>query len=259
MDHKFLASGTDPLKCGKCKWPEVSHGPEAVCESCPNIGTMEIHGDMLLCRECIAKELATALDTAKPITPIETVNDTIKLARQIDNSVQTRTDIFNAATVSFEDIRKSINSDESIASDRKTFALAEIVKTRFNHYQKIFFEHNEIAVNAASQQRAAIQFLNTLANQLKESERKALQIADISYKPEVVKSIAPKPIKIKTPKVSMADLKSVAEKLGIGIHTVQIVMNSKNLTTAVEAIKYFEELKAKNTPKVVVETTEAKS
>lgn len=243
MDHKFLASQTDPLKCSKCKWPEISHSKtEAVCESCDNIGEMNIHGNLLLCRECIQKELETARGQISP-TGI-TVNETIALAQQIDSSVKTRTDIFNAGTISFEELGKAIHHDDSIPKDQKVFVLAKTVKERFDHYKKVFFEHNEIAVNAATQQRAAIQFLNTLANSLKESERKALQIADISYKPEVVKVEKPKTIKVKTT-ASPADLRKAAESLGLeSIHTLQVIMTARKVDLA-GAIEHVKEMQAK--------------
>lgn len=254
MDHKFLASPIDPLKCAKCKWPEVSHGPNTTCESCPNVGVMEIYNDMLLCRECIAKEIETTRNTVVVIQPqstLELMNDTLKLARQIDNSVETRTDIFNAGTISFIDIKLAIDNDSAIPQDKKAFALAEMVKARYDHYRKIFFEHNEIAVNAATQQRAAIQFLNTLANQLKESERKALQIADVSYKPEVVKVEKPKTIKLKT-KASSADLQKAATELGLeSTHTLQIIMTAKNFDLA-GAVNHVKEMQAKAAASKVV-------
>jgi hypothetical protein len=136
--------------------------------------------------------------------------------------------------------------------------LAKTVKERFDHYKKIFFEHNEIAVNAASQQRAAIQFLNTLANHLKESERKALQIADINYKPEVVKAEKPvKAIKIKT-RVSPAELKKAADSVGVGPHFLQIIMNTKNVDLA-GAIKHIEELKAAQAKKAAENNEQPKT
>lgn len=254
MDHKFLASPIDPLKCAKCKWPEISHGPEAVCESCPNTGVMEIHNDMLLCRECISKELEAARNSvavAPAQSTPEMLNETLKLARQIDNSVETRSDIFNAGTISFEEIGKAIHADDSIPKDQKVFVLAKIVKERFDHYKKIFFEHNEIAVNAATQQRAAIQFLNTLANSLKESERKALQLADVSYKPEVVKVDKPKTIKIKT-NASQADLNKAAKELGLeSTHTLQLIMTAKQVDLA-GAMAHVREMQAKAAASKVV-------
>jgi hypothetical protein len=254
MDHKFLVSTIDSTICSKCKRVEPMHGPEAVCEACPNVGPVEMFGDMALCRECIAKEMETAIAYQAPELQearLQAHNATLALARQIDTSVETRTDIFNAATISFDEIRKAIETDENIPQDQKNFKLAETVKERFEHYKKIFFEHNEIAVNAATNQRAAIQYLNTLANKLKAEEREKLQIADMSYKPQAVVSTKVKPIKtvkIKT-NTSQADLNKAAKELGLeSTHTIQMIMVAKNLDLA-GAIAHIQEMKAKNAAK----------
>lgn len=250
MDHKFVASGINALQCGKCNRSEQMHTAEAICESCPNVGPVEMFGEIALCRECIAKEMEAAVAYQSPDKQEERLrqhNETLVLARSIDSSVETRTDIFNAATVAIEDIKKAIDNDPTI--DNKAFVLASAVKDRFNHYKKVFFEHNEIAVDAATQQRAAVQYLNTIANKLKAEEREKLQLADMSYKPTVVNTKVKKveTVKLKT-KVSQADLNKAAKELGLeSTHTIQMIMVAKNLDLA-GAVAHVKEMMEKSKP-----------
>ena len=68
IEHKFIPSNLNALLCGVagCGRNEFDHSDKAQCESCDNIGHMSMWSDMLLCRECINKEMKTALEHQSP-------------------------------------------------------------------------------------------------------------------------------------------------------------------------------------------------
>lgn len=217
------------------------------CEVCDKKDVeLTLHyGNMWFCSSCWEREeQATAIHQAPEVQQarvdaLNEKNNLIIKAREIDNSIQVRTDLFNAATVAIVDLKKEIDANESIQN--KPYALAEELKTRFEHYKQVVFELNEKIIEAGNQQKAIQVYLNQLANQLRQEEREKLKIADINYKPSAPKISKPRAITTK-PKTDKAELRKYAAELGISEFTLQMVSVQKGVSIA-EAAKLLNELK----------------
>ena len=228
------------------------------CESCDN---KECENTLIessrgkfiwMCNECRDKEIAilteqnkqALLGATQVINPINSASLTV--SKQIDNSVQVRTDVFNAATVSIIDIKKSIDENPEIIN--KPYVLAETLVERFKHFQKTVFDASEIIVEATNNQKAIQVYLNQLANQLRTEEREKLKIADINYKPgEVktpkIKSITTSQTKSST-KLNQAELKKYAQELGVAQSTLQTIIVAKGFKSVSEAADFLKSIQA---------------
>lgn len=230
MDHAFVASFTDVTKCAKCTFTEDKHRDDAVCDSCPNTGKLNPLGDLALCRECLDKEMQTIREHQSPEKQeqrMEIHNHVVEMSRNYDASIRVATDLFNANTTAIVDLKKAIDDDANIPADQKNFKLAEVLMERFNKHKAVIFQLQQSIVAEGSSQRAIQVYLNNLANKLQAEEREKLKIADINYKPEVVKEIKPKVTKPKVAKATKAEIKEAATLLGIGEYMVVMTMTAK--------------------------------
>jgi hypothetical protein len=189
-----------------------------------------------------AHEVTRVSFPATPKHPIQAiVNDVVAEAKQIDETIEVRTDLFNAATVAIVELKSSIDSDESIQN--KPYALAEALKTRFEHHQAVIFELNRQIVEAHNEQKAIQQYLNGMANQLRAEEREKLKIQDINYTPKAPKSPTVKKISTsqtnRKTKFSMTELREAAKKMGISEFTLKMecVANGVGVAEGVELLK----------------------
>jgi hypothetical protein len=230
--HVFEASPFNVIICNICKKDMAAHWKPGTCEVCgaeENVTLM--YGNMTMCGNCAEKEKKAYAENMSPEKQQERV-DAMHLAqaraREIDNSITVRTDLFNAATVSIVELKQMIDSNESITN--KPYALAEELTNRFNHYKQVVFEMNEKIVEAGNQQKAIQVYLNQLANSLRQEEREKLKIADINYKPPTVKPVKPAAIKTASKKLDKAELRKYATELGIPEFTLQMLVVSKGIT-----------------------------
>jgi uncharacterized coiled-coil protein SlyX len=234
MNHGFHPSQLDVSICGICKFNMLAHTDMATCECCKNIGPVDVkYGNMLMCKDCQDKELKAYAENntpAKQAERVDALNEAIAKARQIDDSITVRTDLFNAATVSIEDLKKAIDADVNITN--KHYALAEELSRRLAHYRAVIFEAQETIVKEGNNQKATQVYLNQLANKLRAEEREKLKIQDINYKPPM------KPVKVSqirnSKKFDKDAVRKLAHELGIGESTIQMLVISKGMS--VEAI-----------------------
>jgi predicted RNA-binding Zn-ribbon protein involved in translation (DUF1610 family) len=226
MNHSFKASIGNTGKCISCGYEEIMHTDKAVCESCPNIGPVEIYqGKIALCEMCLARDRKLAADNLQRI---------IDKREAVDNSIQVRTDIFNAEVVSINDLKKAIYDSDT---PNKPYVLAQQLIARFKQYQTVVFELQEKVLEETTKQRSIQTYLNNLANELRKEEREALRISDLNYKPKEVKEIKSVKVKIKT--FDKKEIREIAGKYNIPEYMLQMVVTSKNCTPleAAESIK----------------------
>ena len=249
MNHSFTPSDINRDICAKCKHNQLDHTALAVCEACPNIGPCELYPDvngMLLCAVCIEREETKRNSPEagdKRVADLRSANDLpwivnnskLIAAQAIDFSIQVSEQIFTAETVSINELKNTINADETIVN--KQFALAELVKTRYIHFQTVIFELDEQKIAASTKQRAVQQYLNQLASTLRTEEREKLKLSDINYKPTEVKVSKPKAPSVK--KFDKAELVKYANEAGIPMAALQMLCVAKGLTPqqAAEAFK----------------------
>jgi hypothetical protein len=230
LNHAPTSSFTDASLCGRCQFPVVKHGTDAECDSCNNKGVLQIVGKLLLCRECLAKEIENSLPSVPvadltPSTPL--TNTVLQMSREVDNSIRVSSDLFNAATTPIMELKKAIDLDDSIPQDKKTYKLAEELLQRFNIHKRAIFDMQEKIVAEHSSQRAIQQYLNNMASSLQAEEREKLKLADINYKPEVVKDTK---VKVKAPKAekfSNAEVKAVCKQFGVDEFMVRMTITAQ--------------------------------
>ena|SRR6516162_1107880 len=238
MNHSYIASADGTDRCSKCKFPSAAHSNEATCECCPNKGPVEIrYGNMLMCDACWNKEQSLKAANNTPEKQQERVTRSniltsaaIEASRAIDNAVQVRSDLFNAATVSINELKQLIDANTEITN--KPYAIAEELLTRLRHHQKVMFEAQETVVNSSNNIKAIQIYLNTV--NLREEERKKLQLQDINYQPKKLSlGKAVKDIKLKGPRtrgIDQKELKKYAEELGLSPFTIQMIVAQKGCT-----------------------------
>lgn len=253
MNHLFKAGTIDASKCIHCKRTADMHS----CDICGAEGiSVELkYGNMLMCQPCIIKEDQLYKESQKPeniaariesataeIKQAASINDVLRDSRLTDDGIAVRTDIFNAATVAIVDLKKSIDSDDTIQN--KPYALAEELKRRFEHFKNVIFEMQQSIVEAGNEQKAIQVYLNQLANTLRAEEREKLKISDLNYKPNPVKSATPKAIKTtgtqKKTKLNKVELRNAAKELGVSEFTLQMLIVSKGYTVEQAAAKIRE-------------------
>jgi uncharacterized coiled-coil protein SlyX len=216
----------------------MSQLPE--CDYCERTDSLKRMDDSLVCPDCETKGIHAANERQKQAGkamdaingPID-INEVLRNSRTIDQSIQVRTDLFNAATVAIMDIKKAI--DEDVAIENKPYALASELMNRLNHHKQVIFELNEKMVDAQNNQRAIQQYMNQLANQLRAEEREKLKIQDINYKPGPVRTVTPKQIKLAKPRLDKKELRKYAAELGVAEFTLQMLVVSKGLSVEAAA------------------------
>ena len=217
------------------------------CEVCDkkDIRITVHYGNMWFCDECWTKEqevTKTHMSEEQQNKRVEAYRNsveekTIKISRETDNSIQVRTDLFNAATVAIVDLKKAIDENPSVTN--KPYALAEELMNRFSHYKQVVFELNEKIIEAGNNQKAIQIYLNQLANSLRQEEREKLKIQDINYKPQPIKPT--KPTGIKTTgtkkKLDKTELRKYAAELQVSEFTLQMLCVSQGITPEMAANK----------------------
>lgn len=249
LSHAFTPSFTDTKLCGRqnCGFPADKHGNDAECDACTNRGILQVCNGMALCRECVAKEIENTLPSVpvESLTPSEPLkNAVLQMSREIDNSIRVSSDLFNANTTPILELKKAIDSDDSIPADKKHYKLAEVLLERFNTHKRAIFDMQEKIVAEHSNQRAIQQYLNTLATKLQTEEREKLKLADINYKPEVVKEVKVKTAKPKAAKFTNAEIKSVCAQFNVDEFMVRMTITAQQCSL-LEAVTRVVEAKKK--------------
>lgn len=205
MKHSFVSGLVDKSKCSfnGCGRSLDDHTKLAQCEACPNQCECDLFGTMLLCPDCIAKELKVAVNQGleteanNQFVMDNPKQDLIQHSANVDAALKIREDFFNAETISIVELAKECGKDNA--------KLFDLIKTRQVEFQKKLIEIKESELNLNSRLRAQQQYLHDLAKQLTEQERATRKIEDIKYQP-VIKEV-------KAPKVKVTAQEKMAQNL----------------------------------------------
>lgn len=242
MDHKYIQSMFSPNTCGICKRAELDHTDTATCECCSNIGPMEIFTipnttvKMLMCPVCIEKEIVGQKELKENAeNRIQESNLSMQQRlEQVKHEIIQQSDIFNAKIPSLIEIQASVDADDSIPADQKTFAKARAILDLFNHLKSVIIEANKVRDTALNIQRASQSELNTLASQLRQEERDKLKLQDITYKltvPRLIKTANKVPRKIKV-KFDLDELNRYATELQVPSSAIATMATKRGCTVA---------------------------
>lgn len=209
---------------------------------CQETNDLRTYAGMIVCGNCYAIEMGLLKQNNTPQAQTERVEISnnkmaiaIEASRAVDNAIQVRTDLFNAATTSIIELKAQIDANPEITN--KPYALAEELTRRFEHHKQVVFELSEQIVAAGNNQKAIQVYLNQLANSLRAEEREKLKIADINYKPNPVKPVKTKAVKTTgtSKKLDKSELKKYAAELGVSEFTLQMLCVSKGISPEMAA------------------------
>lgn len=210
------------------------------CEACTNPPPLRLFMAMWMCSACIDKNKALQAVADSNINnrvqaekergnSVLEVNKILKESQSVINSVEVKTDIFNAQTVAIVEIAKAIESDESITN--KSGALAEQLYKLYTTYKEKIFANQQENVELANKQNAIQKYLNELKNKLTEAERERYKLLNVNYKPNQVK-ISNKPINspAKPKKYDKAEILKAAQRANVPASIIQMICVAKNMT-----------------------------
>jgi len=239
MNHPFIQGGV-PDVCVRCRRSELDHTSLATCEACPYIGPCELYANViLLCPTCYSKEIEhqSPANQEKRLTEHRAITEkNLQLSRDIDSSVVTRADYFNAETISISELKKIIDSDETIA--RKDYTLYMAVKERYDKFKAVLIEVEEKRLEITHNIKADQTYLNNLVASLTKEEQEKYRVRDIDYKPNKVKVAKPKGDGVG--KVNMAEVKELSTQHGIPAEIIKNLCNVYKLTPLKAIIRYKE-------------------
>jgi hypothetical protein len=184
---------------------------------CPTCGLINYDGNRLCADE-----------TCK--TP--TVKNFIEEARKIDQSIQLRSDLFNAHTVPIIERIKFIQSDESIPNEKKQFKIAETLLEMFQHQRDIAFTKRAESLDAENKLRAIQTTLNEYANRLHQTERDVLKLENINYDPTTPKPVKPtsvNKVKESSNKYNRNEVNAAAQKYRLDATLIRITSVQRNV------------------------------
>jgi hypothetical protein len=161
----------------------------------------------------------------------------LEAARQIDNSVEIKTDLFNAATVAAIELKAAIDNDDSIPADQKMYAYAKTCMERMQHMKRVIFEQREELIKNESIARMWLVQTQETAGKLRTEQREHFKNLDVSYQPVKVKQIKPKAASVPKKKMNLAEIKEAAAKYDLPAAAIQSMVVSRNMSPADAAIE----------------------
>jgi len=172
------------------------------------------------------------LNRACPSCNTPTVKNFLEECRQVDQSIQLRSDLFNAHTPPIIERIKFILADESIPNESKQFKIAETLLDMFRHQRDVCFTKRTESIDAENKLRAIQSTLNDYANRLHQTERDILKIENINYDPTAARPVT-KPAsvnKVSKAKYNRTELSEASTKYGLPALAIQMTCIARNVS-----------------------------
>ena len=212
---------------------QVKQGECEVCPDKPNVRITLCHNNIWMCDECVAKDSAlrqSITDTEKQ----QKLNEVLERSRQIDQSINVKTDLFNAATVPAVELKAAIDSDESIPADQKHYRYTEECFNRLVHMKKVVFEERQKLLEDENIMRMWQTQVRTSAATLSAELREKFKAEDLNYTPTTPKTVKSPSSKGKKTFDKEAVLEA-SRKYNIPMAAVQLIVNARHVTPEVSA------------------------
>lgn len=204
------------------------------CETCTKTAIrISVHyGNMWMCDECWNKEQALTAENMKPenqTARVNAVNAILTQAAKIDESIQVKTDLFNAATVASVELKAAIENDPNIPADQKQYVYANACLERFQNFQKIVFDQRQELLETENKMRMWQTQVQQAASTLRAELREKFKQFDVNYQPAPPKTV--KPASPKTgKKFQKEDVRKFAAQYKVPEAAVQMLVVAKNMT-----------------------------
>lgn len=200
----------------------ITNAKTGDCDCCPDSKNVTLtlrHGDWM-CDNCV--KLETDAESR------QTAIDTIEKSHAIDETIQIQSDIFNAATVSFAELKASIDNASDASQADKDYALYLEAVNRIKQMTAGIVADEQALVAKKNGRHAWVTQVQELTVNLRADYRAKAKAHDLSYQPTTPKSVKP----AKTPKTptntftskAKGELNDAAEKYKVPAHMVRITM-----------------------------------
>lgn len=204
------------------------------CDCCTNVNVpVTASNGMMMCDSCIALQNA-AIERQKAV---ETIEKSVKT----DDSIVMKTDLFNAATVSFIELQAAISHDSNIPEEAKGYELVKQAAERIKKMNAAIIADEQALMQKKNERHAWLTNVQEVASKLRADYREKFRQFDLSYQPVA----APKPTtkkaasKPKKETFKRADIVAACAKYNVAdqLHMIQMMLVSRNGLTPEDAAK----------------------
>lgn len=205
------------------------------CECCDrtDIVVTLMHGNMHMCDECIAREVSAT-------AAIKTVDD----ARKVDESIEIKQDVWNAATVPFIELKAAIDNNPTVPADQKDYALVKEASSRIDRMTAAIFAQEAEIMKLKNERHAWLTNVQVAASKLRADIRAQFKQYDVNYQPAPITKKSKSATPVKSPKTfAKEEVNTAAKKYNVPASAVQMIILSKNIS-AEEAAKLYAQMTA---------------
>jgi hypothetical protein len=186
-----------------------------------------------MCDACIALEVAAT-------AAIKTVED----SRRMDESIEVKQDVWNAATVPFIELKAAIDNNPTIPADQKDYALVKEAAARIDKMSAAIFAAEAEIMKLKNERHAWLTNTQQTASKLRSDIRAQFKQYDVNYQPAPITKKSKSATPVKSPKTFAKEaVNEAARKYGVPASAVQMIILSKNVS-AEEAAKLYAQMTA---------------
>jgi hypothetical protein len=161
--------------------PNIKTGDCEVCDK-TNIRISLRHGNIWFCDDCWEKEQKSITASAQEL---------IERSHKIDEAVQVKSDLFNAATIPALELRAAIQQNADIPEDQKEYAFAKESMKRFELEREAVFSQRQALLERENVMKMWQITTQTAAGKLRTELREQFKELNINYQPAPPKTIKP--------------------------------------------------------------------
>lgn len=167
------------------------HTTGATCESCDRTDcNVELIGNTAMCYTCANMHNASLKAS---YTPKQVIED----SRAIDSSLTYNGDFFNAATIPTIELKRAIDSDDSLSEDEKQWKFQSELAARYEHFKDVVFLKQEELHQANLQVLHISKTIREFGDNVRKEVRERIKQADEKYIPQVPKGVVKVKVKAK--------------------------------------------------------------
>lgn len=208
MNHSFQAAKWSTTACSICARSESLHGDSVQCESCSNVGPIEIIDKIIMCADCqlrhqntqvaVPNEIVDKLSIEQVLNQVNRImetnsiqnpdGDSVKsiLDDAIKGSIKEYKDFFNAKMPGIDELKSIIDADESVTTENKHYALAIALRGRINYLARVLFATRNSQIEIGSEMKSIQFYMSDLIPQLRMKLRAEFAQNTPNYTPQVI-------------------------------------------------------------------------
>jgi hypothetical protein len=181
------------------------------------------HGNIWFCEPCWTDEEKKLTANAKEL---------IEQSHKIDEAVQVKSDLFNAATIPAMELRAAIQQNSEIPDDQKEYAFAKESMRRFELERDAVFSQRKELLERENVMKMWQITTQTAAGKLRAELREQFKALNVNYQPPASKITKPGPVKTGK-KLQKEEIYAALKKYeldSVFAPAIQTMVLAKNLT-----------------------------